>query len=1289
MSTGGTGAEEIEKFVVTFQVEGGNYEADLEKKSNATKNAAFAAAYSVEMAAKRIADQWKFQAETFGMTSRAAELYRMKAVGVSEAILQQATATDKLLTSLEGEKRATEDSVRLQNAVNKLTNDLFAETQAFGQSSSAVELYRLRIRGATDAQLAAAEANLKNLNALKKQRDSQLAVANSIEQLKQKHQQLLLGANTYALYQMAANGASNSEIKFAWSLQRAIASEEHKIELQKRALQITQQYESKQITFNRTFEELNRLLKINLISLEVYNAALLDASSKLPNLASKMSSVFNPLNNQTVQAGRAITSFGRQISFGVTLPLVGMGVASTREFGKLNKNLTRAEAIMGNVTDSMKSKLRSTISDLTKAGSVFSPDELARGIHVLIAAGQTGEQAIKGLDVVTNFATAGTFSLDRATQLLMDSQAALGKMEKDAIKNRQNMIQVSNALVKAADQSTGSVEQFAEALANGAADATQFGMSMETIMAVLDAYSTKGNKGASAGSDLARATRLLSRAALENKAVFEQMGIKVTDNAGRYRNFIDIIADMEKAFKHLTPEQRTANLLTLGFEALAQTAIRPLLGMSEAMKQWEAEQKKAINSNYTEKIANKQKEAFSNQMLATWNKIKLMATEIGEILAPYFTKMGKMLEVLISGWDMLPRSMKEFLVVGAAITATIGPMVVAGGMLTTTYGFLANASMVLTGATLAQNSAMGSSALLMGVGTKLAAGLGIAVAALGGYYAGTAIRVWFCGDSYEYLNREMEKSAKLNLELNTRFTKQTSAIAETALGIKDAAKQQEFLNKEIAIAEKELAGYELGLRQVEQVIEEMKTRAGTMGWLFGNKEVQVEEANLKDMAAKADAMQNRIKALQELKINNAKFGDFADVDSVTSLDVAIRELEEDLQRQVNTFGKSKEEVALYDLEVKKATPTQLEHARSLIATLKAQEELDKARRESAKFEDDIMRLESEVATFGKGERAAKIYEMRLRGIDQALIDMASSHDATLTALEQQKKMMEEVQAVQVKRDKLQAEVDMFGKTEAAIKLYQLSLSGANEETLKQTKAIYEQMDALEQQKNKMEKAAKLTEEFQDPRIKYKKEKEHLDQLLKDKLIGVDIHKKAIDKLNDDLAKDHKLHYIVTFSFKSLDFEYNKNSDRARDFINSIQDSTMEPMKKLTKAEILKMKGAANKAKLDALKKNKKNKKDTEPILVGVPEEMKIPEFGAWGSKRDEFPKMVPSEFPNNLPITPYTEHGNGSRHQPMETPVVSATTNSNPTSVLEALQIIAKNTNPDKSVRIKPADFGG
>ena len=346
---------------------------------------------------------------------------------------------------------------------------------------------------------------------------------------------------------------------------------------------------------------------------------------------------------------------------------------------------------MGNLSDAMKRDLAQTARDVSKQ-TVFSAKQLAEAYEFLASAGYDATQSMKILPVVAKFAQAGNFDLARATTLAADSQKALGLASKDTAENIANLTRISDVLIKANTLANGSAEQFAEALTNKAAAALRLvNKSVEEGVAVLAAYADQGTKGAAAGESLNIVMRDLQKASINNKAVFEQAGIAVYDTSGSMRNMADIIADLEKALSGMSDEQKRAALMTLGFQDRSVSAIMTLIGMSDAIRNYETQLRQA--SGFTEDVANKRMESFNNKLKALRNILVDAALGLWEVakpvindtLIPAFEKGVKKISEFVKWFADLPKGVQTTALKITLLVAALGPFLTALGKTLTLF----------------------------------------------------------------------------------------------------------------------------------------------------------------------------------------------------------------------------------------------------------------------------------------------------------------------------------------------------------------------------------------------------------------------------------------------------------------------------------------------------------------------------------------------------------------------------------------------------------------------------
>ena len=372
------------------------------------------------------------------------------------------------------------------------------------------------------------------------------------------------------------------------------------------------------------------------------------------------------------KAQMSMASF-RKSALALTAVGVGIGVAFKKSIDAtidFDSAMTKSTAIMGDLSDAMKNDMSKAAREMAKT-TTFSAVESADSYFYLASAGLSATDSIAALPAVAQFAQAGMFNMALATDLLTDAQSALGlTIRDDSIKNMKNMVKISDVLVKANTLANASVQQFAEALTSEAGAALKsYNKDVEEGIAVLASMADQGVKGQKAGTDLSRIMRLLSKAALENQEEINALGIEIFDSSGKMKNFADIIEDMEIAFKGMSDKQRTAALDSIGFTARVQGVILPLLGTSDAIREYEKELR--IAGGTTEEVANKQLESFKAQMNLTKSALTDVGIEIGTMLIPVLESFQTIIKNLLGWWNNLNPAMQEVIITFMGIMAAV------------------------------------------------------------------------------------------------------------------------------------------------------------------------------------------------------------------------------------------------------------------------------------------------------------------------------------------------------------------------------------------------------------------------------------------------------------------------------------------------------------------------------------------------------------------------------------------------------------------------------------------
>ena len=273
---------------------------------------------------------------------------------------------------------------------------------------------------------------------------------------------------------------------------------------------------------------------------------------------------------------------GLAVGAGIGLAAIGTGLAiATREFINLDNSITKAGAKFKDL-DVTAADYQDRLQELSAASrdvgsdTEFMASEAAGALDKFALAGFESAQAMALLRGTTNIATASGSELITAVDIATDTLGAFNLMVDDTIQLEKNLNRVSDVMVKTTTTANTSLEELFESVKKGGPAFTAAGQDIETFSALAGIMANAGVKGADAGTNLRNVMLRLAKPTGEAADVLKQLGIRTQDEAGNFRDIIDIIADFEKGLEGMGTAQRTAALTTV-FGARAVTGMNILL----------------------------------------------------------------------------------------------------------------------------------------------------------------------------------------------------------------------------------------------------------------------------------------------------------------------------------------------------------------------------------------------------------------------------------------------------------------------------------------------------------------------------------------------------------------------------------------------------------------------------------------------------------------------------------------------------------------------------------------
>lgn len=214
-------------------------------------------------------------------------------------------------------------------------------------------------------------------------------------------------------------------------------------------------------------------------------------------------------------------------------------------------SMSKVSALSGATGDEL-GQLESKARELG-ASTTFSASQAADALGYMALAGWDTQQMLQGVDSVLTLAQAGEMDLAAASDLVTDYLSAFN-MEASETQRMVDVLAYSQA------NANTTVEGLGMAYKNCAANCNAFGMDVETTSAALAMMANQGLKGQESGTALNAVMRDMTARMKDGAIAIGDNTVQVMDAQGNYRDFVDIIADVEAATAGMGDAEKAAAL---------------------------------------------------------------------------------------------------------------------------------------------------------------------------------------------------------------------------------------------------------------------------------------------------------------------------------------------------------------------------------------------------------------------------------------------------------------------------------------------------------------------------------------------------------------------------------------------------------------------------------------------------------------------------------------------------------------------------------------------------------
>lgn len=319
--------------------------------------------------------------------------------------------------------------------------------------------------------------------------------------------------------------------------------------------------------------------------------------------------------------------------------VTAFAAASVKTGMEFDKSMSQVAATMGKTMDELESEVGSVdtaygqftgnLREYAKfmgANTVFSATQASEALNYMALAGYDAEKSMKTLPSVLNLAAAGGMDLARASDMITDSESALGL-------SADQTARMIDQMAKTASKSNTSVEQLGDAILTVGGTATFMAGGTTELNQVLGLLADNGIKGSEAGTHLRNMLLKLSSPTKEGAEQIEKLGLKIFDSEGKMRSFSEIFPELNKSLSKLTDEQKLQALSDI-FNTRDIASVNALL--STTGERWDELQGYIEQAWYTNESMNDSLEKFAGISLTkitdNLKKLGISQEDFNEIL---------------------------------------------------------------------------------------------------------------------------------------------------------------------------------------------------------------------------------------------------------------------------------------------------------------------------------------------------------------------------------------------------------------------------------------------------------------------------------------------------------------------------------------------------------------------------------------------------------------------------------------------------------------------------------
>jgi TP901 family phage tail tape measure protein len=413
--------------------------------------------------------------------------------------------------------------------------------------------------------------------------------------------------------------------------------------------------------------------------------------------------------NQMVNWGKNVQWTGRQLSAGLTMPMVAFGAAAGYMAYQTDKQLTRIAKVYDTTASSVSNNLEEVraaekeLMELREAGIATSIEASQKyGASAtdtlqtqadLAATGQKGLALQKATIEVMRIATLGELDQQTATKATIALQQIFRQSNKELTESFDYMNAIENA-------TSLTTRDFAIAIPIASATVREFGGDVQELGVLMTAMASRGIQAGKAANGIKAAMQRLGRPSKQVREEFMAItGLDIQELVDSSGSLTEIFQKLNVVTRDLSaPERRDVFAGLFGsYQVSTMTALvdgvedieRGIGQTSDAYKLANRDVKEWADIAETEMT--RYQESVSGKFKIAWETVRSEIATIGEPFLEVATGILNIINKMLKTFNKLPDGAKKafaFLAIGAA---AVGPLIMLTGLMANFAGSLLRA----------------------------------------------------------------------------------------------------------------------------------------------------------------------------------------------------------------------------------------------------------------------------------------------------------------------------------------------------------------------------------------------------------------------------------------------------------------------------------------------------------------------------------------------------------------------------------------------------------------------